>query len=90
MAALSRSIYGLDCRCEDVITKIETLHIAFLLTVHFSLSWTEVSLSLQQRPSGDGVPRYMDTLHVVKETARYILKPILDLVYIFILANKQR
>ncbi|KAH1260297.1 Folate transporter 1, chloroplastic [Glycine max] len=26
---------------------------------------------LQQRPSGDGVPRYMDTLHVVKETARF-------------------
>ncbi|KAG5062225.1 hypothetical protein JHK85_003408 [Glycine max] len=25
----------------------------------------------QQRPSGDGVPRYMDTLHVVKETARF-------------------
>ncbi|KAL5122632.1 Folate transporter 1, chloroplastic [Glycine soja] len=24
-----------------------------------------------QRPSGDGVPRYMDTLHVVKETARF-------------------
>ncbi|KAL2577037.1 hypothetical protein AAZX31_16G119200 [Glycine max] len=40
---------------------------AVLLTYPFQV----IRARLQQRPSGDGVPRYMDTLHVVKETARF-------------------
>ncbi|XP_020209267.1 folate transporter 1, chloroplastic isoform X2 [Cajanus cajan] len=40
---------------------------AILLTYPFQV----IRSRLQQRPSGDGVPRYMDTWHVVKETARY-------------------
>ncbi|TKY55857.1 Folate transporter 1 [Spatholobus suberectus] len=40
---------------------------AILLTYPFQV----MRARLQQRPSGDGVPRYMDTWHVVKETARY-------------------
>ncbi|XP_027921049.1 folate transporter 1, chloroplastic-like [Vigna unguiculata] len=40
---------------------------AILLTYPFQVMRSR----LQQRPSGDGVPRYMDTWHVVKETARF-------------------
>ncbi|XP_014507610.1 folate transporter 1, chloroplastic isoform X2 [Vigna radiata var. radiata] len=40
---------------------------AILLTYPFQV----MRARLQQRPSGDGVPRYMDTWHVVKETARF-------------------
>ncbi|KAL2333744.1 hypothetical protein Fmac_014957 [Flemingia macrophylla] len=40
---------------------------AILVTYPFQV----IRSRLQQRPSGDGVPRYMDTWHVVKETARY-------------------
>ncbi|XP_061360977.1 folate transporter 1, chloroplastic isoform X2 [Gastrolobium bilobum] len=39
---------------------------AILLTYPFQV----IRARLQQRPSGDGVPRYMDSWHVVKETAR--------------------
>ncbi|XP_022638432.1 folate transporter 1, chloroplastic isoform X3 [Vigna radiata var. radiata] len=41
---------------------------AILLTYPFQVMRSR----LQQRPSGDGVPRYMDTWHVVKETARVL------------------
>ncbi|CAJ1942471.1 unnamed protein product [Sphenostylis stenocarpa] len=40
---------------------------AILLTYPFQVIRTR----LQQRPSDDGVPRYMGTWHVVKETARF-------------------
>ncbi|XP_061360864.1 folate transporter 1, chloroplastic-like, partial [Gastrolobium bilobum] len=40
---------------------------AILLTYPFQV----IRARLQQRPSGDGVPRYMDSWHVVKETARF-------------------
>ncbi|GAU31213.1 hypothetical protein TSUD_210700 [Trifolium subterraneum] len=40
---------------------------AILLTYPFQV----VRSRLQQRPSGDGIPRYMDSWHVVKETARF-------------------
>ncbi|WVZ25240.1 hypothetical protein V8G54_003784 [Vigna mungo] len=40
---------------------------AILLTYPFQVMRSR----LQQRPSGDGVPRYLDTWHVVKETARF-------------------
>ncbi|KAL9327086.1 hypothetical protein ACSQ67_007731 [Phaseolus vulgaris] len=40
---------------------------AILLTYPFQVMRSR----LQQRPSGDGVPRYKDTWHVVKETARF-------------------
>ncbi|CAJ1942467.1 unnamed protein product [Sphenostylis stenocarpa] len=40
---------------------------AILLTYPFQVMRSR----LQQRPGGDGVPRYMDTWHVVKETARF-------------------
>ncbi|XP_047163050.1 folate transporter 1, chloroplastic-like isoform X3 [Vigna umbellata] len=49
---------------------------AILLTYPFQVqlsvpSFKVMRARLQQRPSGDGVPRYMDTWHVVKETARF-------------------
>lgn len=40
---------------------------AVLLTYPFQV----VRARLQQRPSSDGIPRYMDSWHVVKETARF-------------------
>ncbi|XP_059435744.1 folate transporter 1, chloroplastic isoform X2 [Corylus avellana] len=40
---------------------------AILLTYPFQV----VRARLQQRPSSDGIPRYMDSWHVVKETARF-------------------
>ncbi|KAK7262908.1 hypothetical protein RJT34_30489 [Clitoria ternatea] len=40
---------------------------AILLTYPFQV----IRARLQQRPSGDGVPRYLDSWHVVKETARF-------------------
>ncbi|XP_057746932.1 folate transporter 1, chloroplastic isoform X3 [Arachis stenosperma] len=40
---------------------------AILLTYPFQVMRSR----LQQRPSADGVPRYVDSWHVVKETARY-------------------
>ncbi|XP_027347094.1 folate transporter 1, chloroplastic isoform X2 [Abrus precatorius] len=40
---------------------------AILLTYPFQV----IRARLQQRPSGDGVPRYMDSWHVVKDTARF-------------------
>ncbi|XP_073273148.1 folate transporter 1, chloroplastic isoform X1 [Primulina huaijiensis] len=40
---------------------------AILLTYPFQV----IRARLQQRPSIEGVPRYMDSWHVVKETARY-------------------
>lgn len=41
--------------------------VAVLLTYPFQV----VRARLQQRPSSDGIPRYMDSWHVVKETARF-------------------
>ncbi|XP_058766839.1 folate transporter 1, chloroplastic-like isoform X2 [Vicia villosa] len=40
---------------------------AILLTYPFQV----IRSRLQQRPGGDGIPRYMDSWHVVKETARF-------------------
>lgn len=40
---------------------------AILLTYPFQV----VRARLQQRPSNDGIPRYMDSWHVVKEAARF-------------------
>ncbi|GAV82434.1 Mito_carr domain-containing protein, partial [Cephalotus follicularis] len=40
---------------------------AILLTYPFQV----IRSRLQQRPSKDGIPRYMDSWHVVKETARF-------------------
>ncbi|XP_057952875.1 folate transporter 1, chloroplastic isoform X14 [Malania oleifera] len=40
---------------------------AILLTYPFQV----IRARLQQRPSNDGIPRYMDSWHVVKETVRY-------------------
>ncbi|KAA8531928.1 hypothetical protein F0562_006355 [Nyssa sinensis] len=40
---------------------------AILLTYPFQV----IRARLQQRPSKDGIPRYMDSWHVVKETARF-------------------
>ncbi|KAI4314811.1 hypothetical protein L6164_027680 [Bauhinia variegata] len=40
---------------------------AILLTYPFQV----IRARLQQRPSSDGVPRYMDSWHVIKETARF-------------------
>ncbi|KOM32262.1 hypothetical protein LR48_Vigan01g181800 [Vigna angularis] len=48
---------------------------AILLTYPFQVMRSR----LQQRPSGDGVPRYMDTWHVVKETARLTLGDVLSM-----------
>ncbi|WVZ26114.1 hypothetical protein V8G54_004658 [Vigna mungo] len=44
--------------------RLQVLHCPFRDTLR-------VSILLTQRPSGDGVPRYIDTWHVVKETARF-------------------
>ncbi|XP_050228339.1 folate transporter 1, chloroplastic isoform X2 [Mercurialis annua] len=41
--------------------------IAIILTYPFQV----IRARLQQRPSVDGVPKYMDSWHVVKETARF-------------------
>lgn len=40
---------------------------AMLLSYPFQV----IRARLQQRPSNEGVPRYMDSWHVVKETARF-------------------
>ncbi|CAI8609082.1 unnamed protein product [Vicia faba] len=40
---------------------------AILLTYPFQV----IRSRLQQRPGGNGIPRYMDSWHVVKETARF-------------------
>ncbi|PNY09999.1 mitochondrial folate transporter/carrier, partial [Trifolium pratense] len=40
---------------------------AILLTYPFQV----IRSRLQQRPGGDGIPRYMDSWHVVKQTARF-------------------
>ncbi|KAF8377897.1 hypothetical protein HHK36_031285 [Tetracentron sinense] len=40
---------------------------AILLTYPYQV----IRARLQQRPSNDGIPRYMDSWHVVKETARF-------------------
>lgn len=40
---------------------------AMLLTYPFQV----IRARLQQRPGNDGIPRYMDSFHVLKETARF-------------------
>lgn len=40
---------------------------AMLLTYPFQV----IRARLQQRPSGNGIPRYMDSWHVIRETARF-------------------
>lgn len=40
---------------------------AILMTYPFQV----IRARLQQRPNRDGIPRYMDSWHVVKETARF-------------------
>ncbi|EXC24877.1 hypothetical protein L484_013246 [Morus notabilis] len=41
--------------------------VAMLLSYPFQV----IRARLQQRPCNEGVPRYMDSLHVVKDTARF-------------------
>ncbi|CAL5366329.1 unnamed protein product [Camellia sinensis] len=44
---------------------------AILLTYPFQVIRSQTKLLMLQRPSKDGIPIYMDSWHVVKETARF-------------------
>ncbi|XP_051140067.1 folate transporter 1, chloroplastic isoform X3 [Andrographis paniculata] len=57
------SLDSFDYACFGAVSKLA----AILLTYPFQV----IRSRLQQRPCIEGIPRYMDSLHVVKETARF-------------------
>lgn len=47
--------------------------VTFYCTYVSDQFWHEGFLSLQQRPNCDGTPKYLDSWHVMRETARYVV-----------------
>uniref|UniRef100_A0A453HBL4 Mitochondrial folate transporter/carrier n=1 Tax=Aegilops tauschii subsp. strangulata TaxID=200361 RepID=A0A453HBL4_AEGTS len=74
ISAKSKQTRGDDKGSEDLLNSVDYAALgagsklsAILLTYPYQV----IRARLQQRPGSDGIPKYSDSWHVVKETARY-------------------